>query len=57
MLNRKPYPSDFYGEERSFIAPYLALMREDAPKRTHDLRSPRVAPREACSAVGEAGQG
>ena len=36
--NRKPYPSDVSDEEWSFVAPYLALVREDAPQRRHDLR-------------------
>jgi transposase len=38
MANRKPYPSDVSDEEWSFVAPYLALVREDAPQRDHDLR-------------------
>jgi transposase len=38
MSNRKPYPSDVSDEEWAFVAPYLALIREDAPQRTHDLR-------------------
>jgi transposase len=38
MPNRKPYPSDVYDEEWAFVAPYLALVREDAPQRIHDLR-------------------
>jgi transposase len=38
MPNRKPYPSDVSDEELDFVAPYLALVREDAPQRTHDLR-------------------
>jgi len=36
--NRKPYPSDVSDEEWSFVAPYLALVRDDAPQRRHDLR-------------------
>jgi transposase len=36
--NRKPYPSDVSDEEWAFVAPYLALIREDAPQRTYDLR-------------------
>ena len=36
MPNRKPYPSDVSDEEWAFAAPYLALMREDAPQRVHD---------------------
>lgn len=35
---RKPYPSDISDDEWAFVAPYLALMREDAPQRRHDLR-------------------
>ena len=38
MPNRKPYPSDVSDEEWAFVAPYLALVREDAPQRNHDLR-------------------
>jgi transposase len=38
MESRKPYPSDVSEEEWAFVAPYLALVREDAPQRTHDLR-------------------
>ena len=35
---RKPYPTDVSDEEWAFVAPYLALVREDAPQRRHDLR-------------------
>ena len=38
MSNRKPYPSDVSDEEWTFVAPYLTLVREDAPQRTHDIR-------------------
>src|ERR671910_891576 len=38
MPNRKPYPTDVSDEEWAFEAPYLSLVREDAPQRTHDLR-------------------
>ena len=38
MANQKPYPSDVSDEEWAFVAPYLALVREDAPQRNHDLR-------------------
>jgi transposase len=38
MPNRKLSPSDASDEEWAFVAPYLALVREDAPQRTHDLR-------------------
>lgn len=36
--NRKRYPSDVSDEEWAFVAPYLALVREDSPQRVHDLR-------------------
>jgi len=35
---RKSYPSDVSDEEWAFCAPYLTLMREDAPQREHSLR-------------------
>ncbi len=35
---RKSYPSDVSDEEWVFCAPYLTLMREDAPQREHSLR-------------------
>jgi transposase len=38
MDTRKPCPSDVSDEEWAFVAPYLALVREDAPQREHDLR-------------------
>jgi transposase len=38
MSNRKPYPTDVSDGEWAFVAPYLALVREDAPQRTHELR-------------------
>jgi len=37
-MNRKAYPSDVSDEEWAFVAPYLTLMKEDAPQRVHDLR-------------------
>jgi transposase len=37
-LDRKPYPSDVGDEEWALVAPYLTLMREDAPQREHSLR-------------------
>jgi transposase len=37
-MTRKPYPSDVTDEEWAFVAPYLALMRDDAPQRHHDPR-------------------
>ena len=35
---RKPYPSDVSDDEWSLVAPYLALVREDALQRHHPLR-------------------
>src|ERR671913_564507 len=35
---RKPYPTDVTDDEWAFVAPYLTLVREDAPQRTHSLR-------------------
>jgi transposase len=37
-MSRKAHPSDVTDEEWAFVAPYLTLMREDAPQRDHDLR-------------------
>ncbi len=34
----KGYPSDVSDEEWAFVAPYLTLMKEDAPQREHPLR-------------------
>ncbi len=38
QTTRKPYPSDVSDDEWAFVAPYLTLMREDAPQREHPLR-------------------
>jgi transposase len=35
---RQSYPSDVSDEEWAFCAPYLTLMKEDAPQREHSLR-------------------
>jgi transposase len=35
---RTRYPSDVTDEEWAFLAPYLTLMRQDAPQRKHSLR-------------------
>jgi transposase len=35
---RRPYPSDISDDEWAFVAPYLTLMREDAPQRRYPLR-------------------
>jgi transposase len=37
-MDRKPYPTDVSDEEWAFVAPYLTLMREDAPQREYPLR-------------------
>ncbi len=37
-MNRKPYQSDVSDDEWAFVAPYLTLMKEDAPQREHSLR-------------------
>jgi transposase len=37
-MNRKPYPSDISDDEWAFVAPYLTLMKLDAPQRDYDLR-------------------
>ena len=36
--SRKPYPSDVSDEEWALVAPYLALLPEDAAQRSHSLR-------------------
>ena len=38
MPPRKPYPSDVTDDEWEFVAPYLALMAEDALQRRYALR-------------------
>lgn len=35
---RTAYPSDVTDDEWAFVSPYLVLMNEAAPQRTHDLR-------------------
>ncbi len=37
-MNRSAYPSDVSDDEWAFVAPYLALMKEDAPQRDYPLR-------------------
>jgi len=37
-MARKPYPTDVTDDEWAFVAPYLTLMREDAPQREYSLR-------------------
>lgn len=38
MTTRQGYPSDVSDDEWAFVAPYLTLMKEDAPQREHSLR-------------------
>ena len=38
MKSRKVYPTDVTDEEWEFVAPYLTLMKPDAPQRTYALR-------------------
>jgi transposase len=37
-MDRKGYPSDVTDEEWAFVAPYLTLMKEEAPQRVYNLR-------------------
>jgi transposase len=37
-MSRRAYPSDVSDDEWAFVAPYLTLMKEDAPQREHPLR-------------------
>ena len=37
-MESRPYPSDVNDDEGSFVAPYLTLMTEEAPRREHSLR-------------------
>jgi transposase len=37
-MERQNYPSDVSDDEWAFVAPYLTLMKEDAPQREHSLR-------------------
>jgi transposase len=37
-MSRENYPTDVSDDEWAFVAPYLTLMREDAPQRDHPLR-------------------
>jgi transposase len=37
-MTRKPCPSDVSDEEWNFVAPYLALIDEQAPQLHHSLR-------------------
>jgi transposase len=37
-MSRKPYPTDVSDDEWNFVAPYLALIDENAPQREYPLR-------------------
>jgi transposase len=37
-MERKAYPSDVSDDEWAFVAPYLTLMSDDVPQRTHSPR-------------------
>jgi transposase len=37
-MERKAYPTDVSDEEWGFVAPYLTLMKQDAPQREYPLR-------------------
>jgi transposase len=37
-MRSRPYPSDVTDEEWALVAPYLTLMTEDAPQRSHPMR-------------------
>jgi transposase len=37
-MERKAYPSDVSDDEWAFVAPYVTLMTEEAPQRTHSWR-------------------
>jgi transposase len=37
-MDRKAYPTDVSDDEWMFVAPYLSLMKEDAPQRDYPLR-------------------
>lgn len=37
-MDRRAYPTDVSDDEWAFVAPYLTLMREDAPQREYSLR-------------------
>ncbi|MFZ1042044.1 MAG: transposase, partial [Anaerolineales bacterium] len=37
-MEKRRYPSDVTDDEWAFIAPYLTLMKEEAPQREYSLR-------------------
>lgn len=52
-IKTQSYPSDLSQKEWDFVAPYLTLMKEDAPQREHSLREVFNALR--CAALDRAG--
>jgi transposase len=38
VVPRKPYPTDVSDDEWEFVAPYLTLLKQEAPQRRHDLQ-------------------
>lgn len=48
MNTPRKYPSDTTDEEWAFVAPYLTLMKEDAPQREYNLREVFDALRWMC---------
>ena len=50
--NRKPYPSDVSDEEWAFVAPYLALAREDVPHHSTVLL-PKKPSRKTCQSESQ----
>ncbi len=48
MKTPRKYPSDTTDEEWEFVAPYLTLMKEDAPQREHRMRDVFDALRWMC---------
>ncbi len=51
MQTRNSYPSDVSDEEWAFVAPYLTLMKEDAPQRDYALRDVFNALRDVFNAL------
>ena len=37
-MGRRAYPSDLSDDKWAFVAPYLTLMKEEAPQREHSQR-------------------
>lgn len=41
-MERKAYPSDVSDDEWALVAPYLMLMKEDAPRREYNIGRPAL---------------